>query len=109
MSSAKFLRTPFGIEHLWWVLSKGSQLTPFISDILLKFQTLVIALIADIEKAFLQDIINLNDRDYLRFLWLYNVFAEVPKIVRNRFARVSCDMTSSLYLINEYYTKTMEL
>ena len=76
------------------MLSKGSQLIPFISDILLKFQTLVIALIADIEKAFLQDIINLNDRDYLKFLWLYNVFAEVPKIVRSRFARVSCDMTS---------------
>ena len=49
-------------------LCKGPPLTPLIFDILLRLRTFVIALTADIEKAFLQFSINQNDRDYLRFL-----------------------------------------
>ena len=60
----------------------------------------MIALTADIEKVFLQIGINPNDRDYLRLLWFEDVFAEVPKIVRNRFTRVLFGMTSSIYLFN---------
>ena len=75
-------------------LYKGPQLTPLIFDILLRFRTFVIALTADIEKAFLQISINPNDRDYLRFLWFENVFAEIPKLVLIRFARVLFGMTS---------------
>ena len=59
------------------------------------------ALVADIEKAFLQIAINEKDRDFLRFLWFDNVFSKQPKIVRNRFARVIFGVTSSPYLLNE--------
>ena len=77
-------------------LYKGPQLTPLIFDILLRFRTFVITLTAVIEKAFFQISINPKDRDYLRFLWFEDVFAEVPKIVLNRFARVLFGMTSSM-------------
>ena len=79
---------------------KGPQLTPLIFDILLRFRAFVTVLTTGIEKTFLQISINPNDRDYLRFLWFEDVFAEVPKIVRNRFAGVLFGMTSSPYLLN---------
>ena len=65
-----------------------------------RFRTFVIALTADIEKAFLQISINPNDRNYLRFLWFEDVFAKVPKIFRNRFSRVLFGMSCSSYLLN---------
>ena len=55
-------------------LYEGPRLTPLIFDILLKFRTFLITLMADIEKAFLQISINTNDRDYFRFLWFEDVF-----------------------------------
>ena len=67
--------------------------------------TFVTVLTALIEKVFLQISINPNDRDYLRFLWFEYVFAEVSKIVRNRFARVLFSMTSSPYLLNSTVPK----
>ena len=86
-------------------LHKGPQTTPLIFDILLRFRTFKIALVVDIEKAFLQIAINERDRDFLRFLWFYGVFSEQPKIVRNRFARVMFGVTSSPYLLNETIRK----
>ena len=38
--------------------------------------------------------------DLLRFLWIEDVFAEIPKIVHTRFARILFGMTSSPYLLN---------
>ena len=55
---------------------------------------------ADIEKAFLQIYIKENERNYVRFLWFDNVFAEQPTITRNRFARVIFGMNSSPFLLN---------
>ena len=86
-------------------LHKGPQTTPLIFNILLRFRTFKIALVADIEKAFLQIAINEKDRDSLRFLWFDNVFSEQPKIVRNRFARVIFGVTSLRYLVNETICK----
>ena len=74
-------------------------------DILLRFRTFKTALVADIEKAFLQIAINEHDRDFLRFLWFDDVFSEQPKVVRNRFARVIFGVTSSPYLLNETICK----
>ena len=88
-------------------LYKGPQLTPLIFDIFLRFQTFLIAMTSDIEKAFLQISVDKSDRDYLRFLWFDNVFFEAPRIVRNRFARVVFGVTSSPFLLNGTIRKHM--
>ena len=89
-------------------LFKGPQLTPLIFDILIRFRAYSIALTSDIEKAFHQISIDKNDRDYLRFLWFDNVFSDNPKVVRNRFARVTFGVTSSSYLLNQTIRKHVE-
>ena len=79
---------------------KYAQLTPLLFDILLRFRTFLIALTSDIEKAFLHISINEQDRDFLRFLWCDDVFADEPLIVRIKFARVVFGVTSSPFLLN---------
>ena len=51
-------------------LHTGSSLTPDILDILIRFRVQPIALVADIEKAFLMIAVKEEDRDVLRFLWV---------------------------------------
>ena len=86
-------------------LYKGPQLTPLVFDILLRFRAQVIALTADIEKAFHQISVDNDDRDYLRFLWLENIFSDQPTITRNRFARVIFGVTSSPFCLNSTIRK----
>ena len=81
-------------------LYKGPQLTPLVFDILLRFRAQVIALTADIEKAFHQISVDNDDRDYLRFLWLDNIFSDQPTMTRNRFAWVIFGVTSSPFCLN---------
>ena len=69
-------------------------------DIILRFRTHRIALIADIEKAFLQFSIEEGDRDALRFLWFDDVAKGYPEIVTLRFTRVPFGGTSSPFLLN---------
>ena len=64
-------------------LYKGPELTPLVFDILLQFRAQVIALTADIEKAFHQISVDNDDRDYLRFLWLENILSDQTTITRN--------------------------
>ena len=82
-------------------LKKGPQLTPLLFDILLRFRSQLVALTADIEKAFLQISIAKEDRDYLRFLWFDNVFSDQPTVVRNRFAHIVFGVTSSPFCLSE--------
>lgn len=89
-------------------LKKGPQLTPLLFDILLRFRSQLVALTADIEKAFLQISIAEEDRDYLRFLWFDNVFSDQPTIIRNRFARVVFGVTSSPFCLNATIRKHAE-
>ena len=81
-------------------LHTGPSLTPDILDILIRFRLQPIALVADIEKAFLMIAVKEEDRDVLRFLWIDNVNAAEPKIVKYRFARVVFGVTSSPFLLN---------
>ena len=67
---------------------QGTHLTPLLYDILSRFRSHVVALTSDVEKAFLKINVNENDRDYLRFLWLDNIFSDQPKVGRNLFTRV---------------------
>ena len=63
-------------------LMSPSLSSPLIFDILDRFRTYSIALISDIEKAFLQIGINKSDRGYLRFLRFDDVFLDSPKVTR---------------------------
>ena len=62
-------------------LHVGPPMTPLIFDLLLRFREYKVALIGDIEKAFLNIEIDENDRDYLRFLWVDSISVDEPKIV----------------------------
>lgn len=51
-------------------LAKGVDLNSTIVSLMVKFRSGSIASIADLQKAFLQNRINEEDRNYLRFLWI---------------------------------------
>ena len=51
-------------------LYTGPSLAPDILDILIRFRVQPVALVADIEKAFLMIAVREEDRDVLRFLWV---------------------------------------
>eukprot|EP00794_Sanderia_malayensis_P006437 gene6437-biopygen4765 len=92
-------------------LHAGLPLTPLIFDILLRFQEGKVALVGDIEKAFLNIEIDSEDRDCLRFLWFDNVMADKPKIVTYRFNRVVFGVNSSPFLLNavlKYHIETFK-
>ena len=82
------------------ILYKGPCLTPKLYDLLVKFRLYPVALVADIEKAYLQILIDERDRDFMRFLWYDDVFATKPNIVKLRFCRVIFGATCSQYLLN---------
>ena len=75
-------------------LHVGHKLNMNIFDILLRFRVHCIAIIADIEKAFL--IVAQKDRDVLYFLW----YADQIDLMELRFARVVSGMSSSPFLLN---------
>ena len=86
-------------------LYKGQQLTPLVFGIFLRFRAQVIALTADTEKAFDQVSVDNDGRDYLRYLWLDNIFSDQPTITRNWFARVIFGVTSSPFCLNSIIRK----
>lgn len=51
------------------VLYAGPNLNPSLSDILIRFRVHNVAIMSDIEKAFLQIELAEKERDALRFLW----------------------------------------
>ena len=81
-------------------LHVGPSLTPLIFDVLLRFRVNPVALVGDIEKAFLNIEIHPEHRDCLRFLWLNDIHAESPEIVTYRFNRVVFGCNSSPFLLN---------
>ena len=81
-------------------LHVGPALTPLMFDILLRFRENRIALIGDIEKAFLNIEICPTDRDCLRFLWFEDCMKEDSEIIVYRFNRVVFGVNSSPFLLN---------
>ena len=70
-------------------LHTGPKFYQKILEILLRFRSYPIALVADIKKAFFLMIsVDLKDRDVLHFLWVKDVYAEEPEIIPLRFAKV---------------------
>lgn len=75
------------------VLHRGPVMLPKLCDILLRFRIGNVALVSDVEKAFLQIRLHLPDRDATRFLWLKDT--ERPVVTSNlvvyRFSRSPLD------------------
>ena len=69
-------------------LQTGPNMIPKLFDILVKFRLHPIALVADIEKAFLMIGITEEDRDKLRFLWFENPNDIHSPIIQFRFKKV---------------------
>ena len=74
------------------------SLTPLIFDVLLRFRMNPVALVGDIEKAFLSIKIQPQDRDCLRFLWLKDIQAKDSEFVVYLFLRVLFSCTASPFL-----------
>lgn len=69
-------------------------------DVLLRFRVHRIAIIADIEKAFLMISVAKKDRDVMRFWWYKNMHADQLELMELRFARVVFGVSSSPFLLN---------
>ena len=78
-------------------LHVGPSFDEFILDILLRFWTHKIALVGDVEKAFLMVGVAPEDRDFLRFLYPNS---PEPELVTYRFTRVVFGVSSSPFLLN---------
>lgn len=77
----------------------------FLSDIcalLLRFRTFPVALVSDIEKAFLQVGLRQEDRDVTRFLWVKDYSKPLTRdnLITYRFARVPFGVISSPFLLS---------
>ena len=81
-------------------LHTGPSLTPLLFDLLIRFREQKVALVADIEKAFLNVGIHPCDRDSLRFLWVDSINTENPSLVTLRYQRVVFGVRSSPFLLN---------
>ena len=81
-------------------LEAGPSLNPLLFDILLRFREQRVAIVADIEKAFLNIEVHEKDRDSLRFLWVDNVLRNNLNLVVYRFCRVVFGVNSSPFLLN---------
>ena len=82
-------------------LLRGPVILPAIIGLLIQFRMYQFALIADVEKAFLQVSLQSSQRDITRFLWIKNVDAPLDdeNLVTYRFCRVPFGMTSSPFLL----------
>ena len=81
-------------------LHPGPNLLPLVLDVLLRSRMNKIALIGDLEKAFLQISIDPSQRDLLRFLWVDDSESENPSIIKLRFTRLAFGLTCSPYILN---------
>ena len=81
-------------------LFSGPKFDQSMLDILLRFCTYKIALIADIEKAFLMVSVQEEDRNVLRFLWVDDVQKSPPIIEEMKFTRVVFGVSASPFLLN---------
>ena len=81
-------------------LEAGPSLNPLLFDILLRFREKRVAIVADIEKAFLNIEVHVKDRDSLRFLWVDDVLRNNLSLVVYRFCMVVFGVNSSPFLLS---------
>jgi hypothetical protein len=81
-------------------LYTGPNFGQSILDILLRFRLHRVALVGDVEKAFLMVSVADCDRDVLRFLWIKDVREPQPEVTIMRFTRVVFGVSASPFLLN---------
>ena len=81
-------------------LHKDPKFSQNILDILLRFRLNQVALIGDVEKAFLMISIAECDRDVLRFLWVRDIKDPQSEITVMHFTRVVFGVSASPFLLN---------
>ena len=91
-----------GNQSLNECMHRGPVLIEDLCGLLLRFRTNKIALVADIEKAFLQIALQETERDVTRFLWLKNPKKPVTEdnIQIYRFSRVPFGVIASPFLLS---------
>jgi hypothetical protein len=96
-ASARDIRSSTSLNDC---LHVGPSLNPLLMDILLRFRVNRVALVADIEKAFLNVGVDKRDRDCLRFLWPDDPNDSKAQVSVYRFCRVVFGLNSSPFLLN---------
>ena len=86
----------------------GPKFNQRILEILLRFRFYRVALVADIEKAFLMVSITPKNRDVLRFVWFDNIQSDNPEFRVFRFKRVVFGVASSPFVLNATVRHHME-
>ena len=81
-------------------LHVGPALSLLLYEILIRFREKRVALVGDIEKAFLNIVVNKRDKDCLRFLWVNGVDSEQLEPIVYRFCRVVFGVNCSPFLLN---------
>ena len=90
-------------------LHVGSKFGQKVLELLTRFHIFQIALIVDIEKAFLMISVTPKDRDVLQFLWVKDIDnPESLQIETYRFKRVVFGVASSPFLMNATVRHHME-
>ena len=89
-------------------LETGPNLAPLIFDILLRFRMKKVALIGDLEKAFLSIGIDPKQRDFLRFLWVDDINSDNPTIKTLKFTSLAVGLTTSPYCLNATIRQHLE-
>ena len=81
-------------------LHTGPSLNPLLFEILVRFRENRVALVGDIEKAFLHIAVDVNDRDCLRFLWVDEARDSNSNVVVYRYCRVVFGLNATPFLLN---------
>ena len=89
-------------------LYTGPSFGQNIAEILLRFRLFPVALVADIEKAFLMVYVLKEDRDALRFLWLDDISSDCPSVQVLRFTRIVFGVSASPFLLNATIKRHIE-
>ena len=82
------------------LLACRPSLNPLLYSILVRFKENRIALVGDIEKAFLNVEVDESDRDCLRFLWVNDIDCEKLETIVYRFRRVVFGLNALPFLLN---------
>ena len=89
-------------------LFSGPKFNQNILDIIVRFRTCRIALVADVEKAFLMVSVCNQDRDTLRFLWVDDLEKDSPVTKKLQFTRVVFGVNVSPFLLNATITHHLQ-